>query len=79
MTDDTRKTYSEETIANQIKELFDEDDIYNNETFNFKVQKMKEVLSRLQPPNQPVKNEYLKEIFLRVRRKIDLNENYENN
>ena len=77
MTDDTRKTYSEETIANQIKELFNEDDIYNNETFNLKVQKMKEVLSRL--PNQPVKNEYLKEIFLRVRRKIDLNENYENN
>ena len=79
MTDDTRKTYSEETIANQIKELFDEDDIYNNETFNIKVQKMKEVLSRLHPPTQPVKNEYLKEIFLRVRRKIDLNENYENN
>jgi len=77
MTDDTRKTYSEETIANQIKELFDEDDIYNNETFNIKVQKMKEVLSQL--PNQPVKNEYLKEMFLRVRGKIDLNENYENN
>lgn len=77
MTDDIRKTYSEETIANQIKELFDENDIYNNETFNIKVQKMKEVLSRL--PNQPVKNEYLKEMFLRVRGKIDLNENYENN
>ena len=77
MTDDIRKTYSEETIADQIKELFDEDDIYNNETFNIKVQKMKEVLSRL--PNEPVENEYLKEIFLRVRRKIDLNENYENN
>ncbi len=77
MTDDIPKTYSEETIANQIKQLFHEDDIYNNETFNIKVQKMKEVLSRL--PNQPVKNEYLKEMFLRVRGKIDLNENYENN
>tara|TARA_B100000427_G_scaffold148926_1_gene123897 strand:+ start:162 stop:392 length:231 start_codon:yes stop_codon:yes gene_type:complete len=76
MNDNIRKKSLEDAIEIQIKELFDSE-IHNNESFNLKVQKMTEILSQL--PNEPVENEYLKEIFLRVRRKIDLNENYENN
>ena len=77
MNDNIRKKSLEDAIAIQIKELFWDGEIHNNETFNLKVQKMTEILSQL--PDEPVENEYLKEMFVRVKRKIDLNKNYENN
>ena len=66
MTDNISKTSLEDAIEIQIKELFWEGEIHNNETFNSKVKKIAEILSRL--PDEPVKNEYLKEMFSRVKK-----------
>ena len=70
------KKLLEQAVEIEIKELFCYGEIHNNETFNLKVHKLVKILSRL--PNEPVENEYLKEMFVRVKRKIDLDKNYEN-
>jgi len=67
MNDKLRKESLELAIEIQIKELFWENKIHNNETSYLMNQKIIEILSQL--PNEPVENEYLKELFLRIEKK----------
>jgi len=65
------KKQLEKKVEKEIREVM-EGELFNNETFNLMVEKMVTVLEQL--PNEPVENEFLKEMFLRIRKKIDLNE-----
>ena len=79
MNDKLRKESLELAIEIQIKELFWENKIHNNETFYLMNQKIIEILSQL--PNEPVENEYLKEWFTRLENFMNnnLKEKNENN
>ena len=65
------KKQLEKKVEKEMREVM-EGELFNNETFNLMVEKMVTVLEQL--PNEPVENEFLKEMFLRIRKKIDLNE-----
>tara|TARA_R100001443_G_scaffold26600_1_gene39892 strand:+ start:102 stop:317 length:216 start_codon:yes stop_codon:yes gene_type:complete len=65
------KKQLEKKVEKEMREVM-ESELFNNETFNLMVEKMVTVLEQL--PNEPVENEFLKEMFLRIRKKIDLNE-----
>jgi len=67
MNDKLRKESLELAVEIQIKELFWENKIYNNESSYLMNQKIINILSQL--PNEPVENEYLKELFLRIEKK----------
>mgnify|MGYP003141950962 FL=1 len=67
MNDKLRKKSFELAVEIQIKELFWENKIYNNESSYLMNQKIINILSQL--PNEPVENEYLKELFLRIEKK----------
>ena len=67
MNDKLRKESLELAVEIQIKELFWENKIYNNESSYLMNQKIINILSQL--PNGPVENEYLKELFLRIEKK----------
>ena len=79
MNDKLRKESLELAVEIQIKELFWENKIYNNETSYLMSQKIIEILSQL--PNEPVENEYLKEWFTRLENFMNnnLKEKNENN
>ena len=79
MNDNIRKKSLEDAIEIQIKELFWENKIYNNESSYLMSQKIIEILSQL--PNEPVENEYLKEWFARLENFMNnnLKEKNENN
>jgi len=61
----------ERKVEKEMREVM-EGELYNNETFNLMVEKMVTVLGQL--PNEPVENEFLKELFLRIRTRIHLME-----
>ena len=65
------KKQLEKKVEKEMKEVM-EGELFNNETFNLMVKKMVTVLEQL--PNEPVENEFLKELFLRMRQRIDLME-----
>ena len=67
MNDKLWKESLELAVEIQIKELFWENKIYNNESSYLMNQKIINILSQL--PNEPVENEYLKELFLRIEKK----------
>tara|TARA_Y100001972_G_scaffold115592_1_gene152464 strand:- start:46 stop:291 length:246 start_codon:yes stop_codon:yes gene_type:complete len=67
MNDKLRKESLELAVEIQIKDLFLENKIYNNESSYLMNQKIINILSQL--PNEPVENEYLKELFLRIEKK----------
>ena len=67
MNDKLRKQSLELAVEIQIKDLFLENKIYNNESSYLMNQKIINILSQL--PNEPVENEYLKELFLRIEKK----------
>ncbi len=71
MNDKLRKESLELAVEIQIKELFLENKIYNNESSYLMSQKIIEILSQL--PNEPVENEYLKEWFARLENFINNN------
>ena len=75
MNDKLRKQSLELAVEIQIKDLFLENKIYNNESSYLMNQKIINILSQL--PNGPVENEYLKELFLRIEKKY-LNDWYQN-
>ena len=75
MNDKLRKESLELAVEIQIKDLFLENKIYNNESSYLMNQKIINILSQL--PNEPVENEYLKELFLRIEKKY-LNDWYQN-
>ena len=79
MNDKLWKESLELAVEIQIKELFWENKIYNNETSYLMSQKIIEILSQL--PNEPVENEYLKEWFTRLENFMNnnLKEKNENN
>ena len=61
------KEQLEKKVEKEMKELMEKGELYNNETFNLMVEKMVTILEQL--PNEPVENEFLKDFFLRIRRK----------
>lgn len=65
------KKQLEKKVEKEMREVM-EDELFNNETFNLMVEKMVTVLEQL--PNEPVENEFLKELFLRIRRRNHLME-----
>ena len=75
MNNDISKKLLEDVVECQIKELFLQAEIYNNESSYLMNQKIINILSQL--PNGPVENEYLKELFLRIEKKY-LNDWYQN-
>ena len=75
MNNDISKKLLEDVVECQIKELFLQAKIYNNESSYLMNQKIINILSQL--PNGPVENEYLKELFLRIEKKY-LNDWYQN-
>ena len=79
MNDKLRKESLELAVEIQIKELFWENKIYNNESSYLMSQKIVEILSQL--PNEPVENEYLKKCFARLENFMNnnLKEKNENN
>ena len=75
MNNDISKKLLEDVVECQIKELFLQAEMYNNESSYLMNQKIINILSQL--PNGPVENEYLKELFLRIEKKY-LNDWYQN-
>ena len=65
------KKQLEKKVEKEMREVM-EGELFNNETFNLMVEKMVTVLEQL--PNEPVENEFLKELFLRMRQRIHLME-----
>jgi len=65
------KKQLEKKVEKEIREVM-EGELFNNETFNLMVEKMVTVLEQL--PNEPVENEFLRELFLRIRRRNHLME-----
>ena len=65
------KKQLEKKVEKEMREVM-EGELFNNETFNLMVEKIVTVLGQL--PNEPVENEFLKELFLRMRRRNDLME-----
>jgi len=60
------KKQLEKKVEKEMREVM-EGELFNNETFNLMVEKMVTVLEQL--PNEPVENEFLKELFLKIRRR----------
>ena len=54
------KKQLEKKVEKEMREVM-EGELFNNETFNLMVEKMVTVLGQL--PNEPVENEFLKELF----------------
>ena len=65
------KKQLEKKVEKEMREVM-EGELFNNETFNLMVEKMVTVLEQL--PNEPVENEFLRELFLRIRRRNHLME-----
>tara|TARA_B100000965_G_scaffold402949_1_gene430041 strand:- start:711 stop:947 length:237 start_codon:yes stop_codon:yes gene_type:complete len=70
MTENINKKSLELAVEIQIKELFWEGEIHNNETAHLMSDKIINILSQL--PNEPVENEYLKGWFSRLEKIINL-------
>ncbi len=66
------KQLIEDAVEKEMRELM-QYEIFNNESFAIAVKKMSKVLEQL--PEEPIDNEYLKELFLRVKRQLDLKGN----
>ena len=65
------KKQLEKKVEKEMREVM-EGELFNNETFNLMVEKMVTVLEQL--PNEPVENEFLKEMFPIISRRNDLME-----